>query len=71
MSNLHSTQPQLPKPFLKLFPETFNEVQTHSFHNIWNTDNNIVLQAPTGSGKTVIAKIAMLKGCYDQAKLCI
>ncbi|OAD78991.1 hypothetical protein PHYBLDRAFT_154493 [Phycomyces blakesleeanus NRRL 1555(-)] len=37
----------------------FNPVQTQIFHTLYNTDNNALIGAPTGSGKTVAAELAM------------
>lgn len=42
------------------FPH-FNPIQTQCFHIAYHTDNNILLGAPTGSGKTVIAELAILR----------
>jgi activating signal cointegrator complex subunit 3 len=39
----------------------FNPIQTQIFHSLYHNDNNILLGAPTGSGKTVIAELAMLR----------
>jgi activating signal cointegrator complex subunit 3 len=39
----------------------FNPIQTQVFHNVYHTDNNVLLGAPTGSGKTVVAELAMLR----------
>ncbi len=58
----------LPKPFQKFFPENFNKIQKQSFHDIWNTEYNLVVQAPTGSGKTVLAKLAFLKALLKPGK---
>jgi len=45
-----------------LYPyEHFNPIQTQIFHCLYHTDNNILLGAPTGSGKTVAAEIAMFR----------
>ncbi|XP_071957193.1 activating signal cointegrator 1 complex subunit 3-like [Antedon mediterranea] len=45
-----------------LYPYThFNPVQTQIFHPVYHTDHNILLGAPTGSGKTVAAEIAMFR----------
>ena len=41
--------------------ETFNPVQTQLFHILYHTNNPIFLGAPTGSGKTVIAELALLR----------
>ncbi|XP_014260585.1 activating signal cointegrator 1 complex subunit 3 [Cimex lectularius] len=39
----------------------FNPIQTQLFHCLYHTDNNVLLGAPTGSGKTIMAEIAMLR----------
>lgn len=45
-----------------LYPfEHFNPIQTQIFHCLYHTDNNTLLGAPTGSGKTVAAEIAMFR----------
>lgn len=45
-----------------LYPfEHFNPIQTQIFHCLYHTDNNMLLGAPTGSGKTVAAEIAMFR----------
>eukprot|EP01119_Soliformovum_irregulare_P015903 TRINITY_DN4546_c1_g1_i2.p1 TRINITY_DN4546_c1_g1~~TRINITY_DN4546_c1_g1_i2.p1 ORF type:complete len:1649 (-),score=558.98 TRINITY_DN4546_c1_g1_i2:15-4961(-) len=50
------------KKFESIFRmEHFNPIQTQLFHVLYHTDNNILLGAPTGSGKTIVAEIAMLK----------
>ncbi|PIA63068.1 hypothetical protein AQUCO_00200832v1 [Aquilegia coerulea] len=38
----------------------FNPIQTQTFHVLYHTDNNVLLGAPTGSGKTISAELAML-----------
>ncbi|CAG8756461.1 5797_t:CDS:2, partial [Acaulospora morrowiae] len=37
----------------------FNPVQTQVFNTLYNSSNNVLVGAPTGSGKTVIAELAM------------
>ncbi|KAF9426913.1 hypothetical protein BGZ94_005813 [Podila epigama] len=37
----------------------FNPVQTQIFHTLYNTNHNSLIGAPTGSGKTVAAELAM------------
>ncbi|KAG0229103.1 activating signal cointegrator 1 complex subunit [Actinomortierella wolfii] len=37
----------------------FNPVQTQIFHTLYNTGHNALIGAPTGSGKTVAAELAM------------
>lgn len=38
----------------------FNPIQTQTFHVLYHTDHNVLLGAPTGSGKTISAELAML-----------
>ncbi|XP_029640230.1 activating signal cointegrator 1 complex subunit 3 isoform X1 [Octopus sinensis] len=48
----------------------FNPVQTQIFHSLYHTDSNILIGAPTGSGKTVAAEIAIFRvfQVYKKAK---
>lgn len=39
----------------------FNPIQTQIFHTLYHTDSNVLLGAPTGSGKTIAAEIAMFR----------
>lgn len=39
----------------------FNPVQTQLFFCLFHTDNNVLLGAPTGSGKTVVAELAVMR----------
>ncbi|XP_077455363.1 activating signal cointegrator 1 complex subunit 3 isoform X2 [Stigmatopora argus] len=39
----------------------FNPIQTQIFHTLYHTDTNVLLGAPTGSGKTIAAEMAMLR----------
>ncbi|GFQ81252.1 activating signal cointegrator 1 complex subunit 3 [Trichonephila clavata] len=39
----------------------FNPIQTQIFHTLYHTDHNVLLGAPTGSGKTIAAEIAILR----------
>ncbi|XP_030580581.1 activating signal cointegrator 1 complex subunit 3 [Archocentrus centrarchus] len=39
----------------------FNPIQTQIFHTLYHTDTNVLLGAPTGSGKTIAAEIAMFR----------
>jgi len=45
---------------LRLFCYVFNGIG-QSFHTLYHTDNNVLLGAPTGSGKTISAELAMLR----------
>jgi activating signal cointegrator complex subunit 3 len=48
--------------FQALYPMThFNPIQTQVFHTLVHTDHNVLLGAPTGSGKTIAAEFAMLR----------
>ncbi|XP_028968689.1 activating signal cointegrator 1 complex subunit 3 [Galendromus occidentalis] len=65
----------LPKTALKnelfesLYPFThFNPIQTQLFHTLYHTDHNVLLGAPTGSGKTIVAEIAMFRVFQMQQK---
>ncbi|KAK8810576.1 hypothetical protein WA158_007151 [Blastocystis sp. Blastoise] len=42
----------------------FNPVQTQVFFEAYNTDNSVLLCAPTSSGKTVIAELAIMRMLY-------
>ena len=42
------------------FP-TFNPIQTQLFHVLYHTDAPVLLGAPTGSGKTIVAELALLR----------
>lgn len=39
----------------------FNPIQTQVFHTLYHTDSNVLVGAPTGSGKTIISELAMLR----------
>ncbi|CAH2054677.1 unnamed protein product, partial [Iphiclides podalirius] len=39
----------------------FNPIQTQIFHCLYHTDSNVLLGAPTGSGKTIVAEVAMFR----------
>lgn len=51
------------KQFEELYSkfETFNPIQTQLFHVLYHTEKNVLLGAPTGSGKTIVAEIALLR----------
>lgn len=40
---------------------TFNPIQTQLFHVLYHTNFPVLLGAPTGSGKTIVAEIALLR----------
>lgn len=51
----------------------FNPIQTQLFHTLYHTDHNVLLGAPTGSGKTIAAEIAMFRVFREQpdCKVCL
>lgn len=52
----------LPDRLRSLFPfEYFNAMQSKAFQSIYEFDDNIVLSAPTGSGKTTCFELAIAK----------
>merc|ERR1719402_446026 len=58
--------------FQKIYSFThFNPIQTQIFHTLYHTDRNMLLGAPTGSGKTIAAELAMLGvfRCQPEAKV--
>lgn len=46
--------------YSKMFPQ-FNKVQTQTFHALYGSDDSVFIGAPTGSGKTVCAELALLR----------
>jgi replicative superfamily II helicase len=46
---------------------TFNTVQSSIFHTVYNTDENVVVSAPTSSGKTVAFELAVLRMCSQKS----
>lgn len=50
----------LPDRFRGIFQfPLFNAVQSRCFHSVYDSNDNIVLSSPTGSGKTVILELAI------------
>ena len=42
----------------------FNPIQSQIFHSLYHSDTNALIGAPTGSGKTIAAEIAIFKVPY-------
>jgi len=51
------------KDYVSLYPswEHFNKIQTQTFNSLYATDQNVLIGAPTGSGKTTCAEFALLR----------
>ncbi|AAS50913.2 ABR142Wp [Eremothecium gossypii ATCC 10895] len=43
----------------------FNPLQTMTFHTLYNTNENVFVGSPTGSGKTVVAELAIWHAFRD------
>ncbi|KAK0629255.1 hypothetical protein B0T17DRAFT_486815, partial [Bombardia bombarda] len=57
----------LPDKFRAIFPyEFFNAVQSKSFDSVYRSNDNLVVSAPTGSGKTAILELAICKLALDR-----
>jgi activating signal cointegrator complex subunit 3 len=60
------------KSFVESFPsniKTFNPIQTQLFWPMFHSDENVLVGAPTGSGKTIMAELGMFrvfKNCSDK-----
>lgn len=53
---------ELPDRFRSLFPfPVFNAIQSKCFEHVYHSDDNLVLAAPTGSGKTVVMELAICR----------
>ncbi|XP_049883156.1 putative U5 small nuclear ribonucleoprotein 200 kDa helicase [Pectinophora gossypiella] len=52
--------PKFEELYNDVFPQ-FNPVQTQVFNAIYNSDDNVFVGAPGGSGKSVLAELALLR----------
>jgi len=46
----------------------FNPVQTQVFYNLYHTDMNVLIGAPTSSGKTIMSELAILRVFNERPK---
>lgn len=63
-NDIHLIDPRecIPDRFRTVFPyELFNKVQSRCFKSIYETSDNVVVSAPTGSGKTALLELAICK----------
>lgn len=64
---LVSLRQALPDKFRAIFPyDLFNAVQSKCFDVVYHTNDNVVVAAPTGSGKTAILELAICKLALDR-----
>nr|CAH7763205.1 unnamed protein product [Callosobruchus chinensis] len=62
LEGLRSTE-EVPEPYQRIFAEypCFNMVQSKVLDNMLKTDESVVVSAPTGSGKTAIFELAIVR----------
>ncbi|KAK9470828.1 P-loop containing nucleoside triphosphate hydrolase protein [Dipodascopsis tothii] len=57
-----SVSASLPEACRSVFPfGAFNRMQTRCFTSLYESDENVVISSPTGSGKTVLFELAMVR----------
>ena len=54
-------QPKFEALYENMSLKHFNPIQTQIFNQLYNTDDNVLIAAPTGSGKTIAAEFALLR----------
>ncbi|KAL0248414.1 hypothetical protein GEMRC1_003650 [Eukaryota sp. GEM-RC1] len=61
-SNPYAISKVVPAKYSSIFPfPSFNEVQNTCFDKLFNTDENVVVSAPTGTGKTTLFEFGILR----------
>ncbi|CAO3632232.1 unnamed protein product [Cunninghamella echinulata] len=55
---------EIPEPYRSIFSyPNFNRMQSEAMDKVFYTDENIVIAAPTGAGKTVLMELAIIR-CF-------
>ncbi|KAM7220413.1 hypothetical protein V8F06_004192 [Rhypophila decipiens] len=68
-TTLLSVHASLPNKAHPVFPfKLFNAVQSKCFPYVYQTNDNVVVSAPTGSGKTAIFELAICRLALEQAR---
>lgn len=50
---------------------SFNPIQTQTYNVLYNSDDNVLVAAPTGSGKTVCGEFAVMRMIKEVSTLCL
>jgi len=58
---VHQAARAHPNPKPNPFPTGDGRGRAQAFHTLYHTDENVLMGAPTGSGKTISAELAMLR----------
>ena len=48
---------------------SFNPIQTQTYNVLYNSDDNVLVAAPTGSGKTVCGEFAVMRMIKEVSRL--
>lgn len=59
------------EPLFKAGPAFFNPIQTQTFNALYNTDHNVIVCAPAGSGLQTCAEFAVLREFQREQPGCI
>ena len=62
------------RPYEQIYADSvssFNKIQTQVFQALYTTNDNVLLCAPTGSGKTIAAEFALLRLWANKGGRCV